>query len=49
MVQAATVGQSFLVQFIQKQKYMSFCLPELESLAKMFGVPQSMLYAPNAG
>ena len=28
---------------------MSFCFQELESLAKIFGVPKSMLYANNQG
>jgi hypothetical protein len=29
----------FLVHFLKKWKYLDFCIPELVSLADMFGVP----------
>ena len=34
----------FLVHFLKKWKYLDFCLPELESLAGLFGVKASTLY-----
>ena len=34
----------FLVHFLKKWKYLDFCLPELESLAEMFGVKAQQLY-----
>lgn len=34
----------FLVHFLKKWKYLDFCLPELEALADMHGVPPNALY-----
>ena len=34
----------FLVHFLKKFKYISFCLPELEALADMHGVSPLDLY-----
>lgn len=34
----------FLVHFLKKWKYLDFCLPELEALADMHGVPPCALY-----
>jgi hypothetical protein len=36
----------FLVHFLKKWKYLDFCLPELEALADMHGVPPQDLYHP---
>jgi len=35
---------TYLVHFFKKWKYLDFCLPELESLASMFGTNIETLY-----
>ena len=34
----------FLVHFLKKWKHLDFCLPELEALSELFGVPTADLY-----
>ena len=36
--------QKYLVHFTKKWKYLDFCLPELESLAELFGTNLTTLY-----
>ena len=50
MVQAAApASKQFLLRFIQKHKYLSFCFQELESIAKMLRIPPQLLYPTTAG
>jgi hypothetical protein len=36
--------QRYLVHFFKKWKYLDFCIPELESLAEMYGADIHSLY-----